>query len=438
MLVLKILIVVIALSRPPVEITQKPEGMVTAPQAVPVSELTEFERTISAIRKLDFLCPVKYAKMTEDELKAFISEKLDEENPKEEFQNELAAYKALGLLDDISGIRELLLELYTEQIAAFYDQKEHKLFSRNKPLFSGMLNDVVLIHELTHALQDQHFGLEKLIQKVEDNNDKLMALISLVEGDATFVQTQYMIKHRDWKLGEIFGIAFQQQEKFFSAPLLVRETMLFPYEKGIKYVTALHDSNGWTAVNTAYADPPVSSEQILHPEKYLSSRDDPREVSIPDLVPVLGKGWKLVNNNNLGELGIMVLFRRYLGIFRAKKPARGWDGDWYNYYVNGNDGREALIWAVVWDSVKDADEFFTSYRKLVTKKFAQHRLVDSWEKTNSVVWQYDHAVVYIGKNNDRSLMAELPKMELLARVIDKFAGFSLPDKINRNQKQEKP
>ena len=74
--------------------------------------------------------------------------------------------------------------------------------------------------ELTHALQDQHFGLEKLIQKVEDNNDKLMALISLVEGDATFVQTQYMIKHRDWKLGEIFGIAFQQQEKFFSAPLL--------------------------------------------------------------------------------------------------------------------------------------------------------------------------------------------------------------------------
>jgi len=435
MLFLHILIITIALFQPPAEITEEPQQVISGSQAVPIGELNKSERAATDIRKLDFLRAVEYEEVNEDELKAFINKKLDEEYPEDKFQNDLAAYKALGLLDDVSGIRKLLIELYTEQVAAFYDPESHRLFSRSKSPFSEMLNDIILVHELTHALQDQHFDLEKLLQQVKDDNDKLMARVSLVEGDATLAQIRYMLERRSWKLREMFGVAFQQQDKFFSAPYFVRKNLLFPYEKGVQYVTALYESNGWDAVNAAYADPPVSSEQILHPEKYIDSRDDPQKVSIPDLSPVLGEGWELVSSNNLGELNTMVMFRQYLGMFRAKKPADGWDGDWYNYYVNSNNGRQALIWATAWDSVKDAEEFFASYCKLVKKKFDGRKLLNFREKTNSALWQYDQVAVFVGRSDERNLVVEVPMIDLLVRVTDKFAEFSLPDNINLDEKK---
>lgn len=407
-------------------------------QNVPEKELSPHEKTISGVRELDFLRPVKYVKMDSAGLKSFLNKKIDEEMPPEKFFNELSAYKALGLIDDVSGIRELLIELYLEQGAGFYDHETDRVITNKDNQLSNALSDIVFIHELTHVLQDQHFDLDKLMEEVKDNNDRQMALISLVEGDASLAHSNYMINQRDWKLKDVFGFAFHGQEKFYSAPYVVRENLIFPYTKGLKFVSRLQHGGGWEEVNRAYRDLPVSSEQILHPEKYLDQRDDPRDVSIPDMAPVLGAGWKLLSENNLGELNTRILFRRHLGGWRAKKPSRGWDGDWYNYYGNAKSGRQALIWYTVWDSDRDAAEFFNSYRRLVKKKSKRLKPINLEEGEDSVVWKYKYKTVFLGKRGDKAVVIEVPRAELLEPVLDRLGGFSFSGGTKLKNKKDKP
>jgi len=389
----------------------------------PYFELSHYEAVVRSIRQLEFKYKVKYADFDNDELAAFINQRMDEDMPAEKLDNEFTVYKTLGLGEGIEDIRGLLLGLYFEQIAAFYDQRSRLLVTRKD---MTAFSDIIFVHELTHALQDQHFSLDKHFERVKDNNDRLMALTALVEGDASLVQTRYMFTQKEWKARDFLAMLGYEQEKIMNVPYFVRQNLLFPYTKGVKFATELFEQGGWEALNRAYRNPPASTEQILHPEKYFPERDDPREIMLPEIGAALGETWSLKSENNFGELNIYILLRKYIGGIWAKKPSRGWGGDWYNYYREADGDQYALVWDTVWDSVRDADEFFKAYRKLVERRFRENRSRRRLEDAGAVLWHYDNAVIFLGRNADEVLVMHFQKPELLQKALEKFPAFDIP------------
>ena len=170
-------------------------------------------------------------------------------------------------------------------------------------------------------------------------------------------------------LGSAFRMAAMDSPKLDAAPLFVREGMVRPYMDGWAFVKNLHAMGGQAAVDKAFRRPPASSEQVLHPEKYLAN-EAPLKVAVLNLLPVLGKGWKVLHENTLGEFGVNILLRTAkLGSSVIGPAARGWGGDRFRAYRH-EDGRVTLYWRTMWDSGRDAREFFDAYAGLLKRRFS--------------------------------------------------------------------
>src|SRR5205823_8832515 len=184
----------------------------------------EIERVTSEIRQLPFKQPVTYDVLTRAGIQKVIEGKLTEQFSDEEIKNMATGLAALGLLPRDYPLKQKYIELLGEQVAAFYDQHQHKLFMFEDASLASAQNRVVLAHELTHALQDQNFGLLKLPLEIKTNDDRALAASALIEGDATLLMTQYMLKHlslgalRDMLAGSLV----QNSEQLRTAPRYLR------------------------------------------------------------------------------------------------------------------------------------------------------------------------------------------------------------------------
>ncbi len=237
----------------------------------------QIEREVESIRGLKFKEPVDYNILSRAEIKQVISGKLGEVYSEEEFAQMGAALSRLGLLPDAYPLRQAYVDLMGEQIAAFYDQHAHKLFMFEDAPLANEQNRIVLAHELTHALQDQHFGLKKLPLEIKTNDDRAMAASALVEGDATLVMTEYMLRNislRSLKDSVTTSLA-QDTVQLQKAPRFLREMLVFPYLRGQEFCSAIHLQGGYEALSAAYANPPTSSAQILDASKYLGAVEAP-------------------------------------------------------------------------------------------------------------------------------------------------------------------
>ncbi len=238
---------------------------------------------------------------------------------------------------------------------------------------------VLTAHELAHALQDQHFP-GSLSPK--GNDDQVLAMRALFEGDANLVTYEYLARLGKRSAEDLLsanaGLAFDHGAwmglyEVDTAPRYMRESYLMPYTSGVGFVRALRARGGWAAVDEAYAHPPTSTEQVLHPEKYLGERDVPQEVRIPDLSESF-PDTELVREETLGEFGLRVLVHELEGEFLEAvhgTACEGWDGDRYRVLESKVNGSRVLIWASTWDSDEDAAEFFLRYRISLLRKYAQ-------------------------------------------------------------------
>jgi hypothetical protein len=329
------------------------------------SQREAIEREVVAIRGLPFKTPVDYRVLNRAEIRQTITGKLGEVFSEEELRHLSAALAALGLLPENFPLREKYIELLSEQVAAFYDQHQHKLFMYEDASLESSQNRVVLAHELTHALQDQHFGLSRLPLELKTNDDRAAAASALVEGDATLVMTEFTFKNLS--LGAIkdsLGTALtQNMQQLQTAPRYLREMLVFPYLRGQEFCAALTARGGFAAVSRAYADPPSSTAQILHPEKYLADpREEPQAIEWPDPT---AQGQKAIADNTVGEMGIRLLFTEWLDGVTAERASVGWRGDRYLAFDQGR----ALVWKTVWDTEGDAEEFFEAERRLLEKRY---------------------------------------------------------------------
>jgi hypothetical protein len=382
-------------------------------------ELAELEKAASEVRGLDFQKDVDYEVVDKSSLRGVIDERVKEEFPADKLERISVAYAKLGLIEEGVSLREAMLSLYSEQIAAFYDQKKRKLYSIKGLPFSKEFQKVLMVHELTHALQDQNFDLTTLPLELEDNDDRAMAALSLVEGDATLVFTQYATREVRLSLKDILAVVTTGQKGLTEAPYALQKNLMFPYLEGVRFVTRLYTEGGWKAVNKAFKDLPQSTEQIMHPDKYLKERDNPVAIVLPEFGSVGGREWELQEDNVLGELNIKVLFTQFIGSLRATRPSRGWGGDRFRVYRVKGDNDTILIWGTAWDTEKDREEFVTRYLQGVRKKYGKKEFRTIEEKDSATLVS-DEVVIWLGWKGKEALVLEAPDATTLAGMLWKF------------------
>jgi len=162
------------------------------------------------------------------------------------------------------------------------------------------------------------------------------------------------------------GVSGEMARAYPDIPAAVRETVVFQYVAGVNFVSWAYQRAGWDGVNALLAHPPVSTEQILHPEKYFVHAEYPLAVHVGGVSPYTQGGWQLAENATVGEFLIRVLGEQFLPTARAQSVAAGWDGDRLLAFTRGND--LAIVWLTAWDSEAEAAEFFAGYAAILAAK----------------------------------------------------------------------
>jgi len=357
----------------------------------------------SELRELKILKPVKSGAQSRAEIESMIVKNLDAETTPEEMHAAETLLKVFGLAPKDFAYRSFLIKLLTEQVAGYYDPKAQQFYLADWIELEGQ--KPVMAHELTHALQDQHFNLKRFENWPKGDSDAELAAHALIEGDATLAMTLYMAKNPLVALAFIRSLGAQEaaSEQFKQAPRALRESLLFPYEEGSNWATALYKRGGWELVSQAFTKLPQSSEQILHADKYFSY-DAPQKLTLPDFRNVLGPAWKRVDYDVNGEWGCYLILDEFLNdTSESKKAAAGWGGDRFALYENKPD-EFFVAQLTAWDTPLDAQEFFSAYARRTVKRYADAKELKSDD--DRFEWQTSSGRVVLELRGSRVAVVE--------------------------------
>lgn len=384
--------------------TPVPSGTVSADK---LKVLDQVEKDAAKFRELKPLADVPETFLTEDELRANLTKEMEDDYPRDEAAQDAKELWLMRLSDDPNlDLYQLYIDLQTEQVLGYYDQISKELFVRNDGDKLTPSARQTLAHEFVHALQDQHFDLEKMLPTETTDDDGSLAIRSLVEGDATvsgLLYAQQYMSQQDYQ-SIINESSNADTSVLDSAPKYIQESLYFPYDQGVQFVIALNILNGYDEINDAFANPPASTEQIMHPEKYL--KDMPQPAPLVPLTDTLGTGWTHADNGTLGEFDLKVILEEN----HASDPeggAAGWGGGVYEYYENGDDALHMIN--TVWDTGRDADEFEDS----INETF------DGYSKNGTIISDSDGKRFYSIKRIDKQItVGASTDKDALQRAMD--------------------
>lgn len=319
------------------------------------------------VRQLPALGPVKSGLKSRGQIKNLIMARLNEENTPREMRASELTLRKLGLVDDAFRLRRFMVNLLTEQVAGYYDPRAREFYLAD--WIEVEAQELVMSHELAHALQDQHFDLRRFEKWPEKNSDAELAAHALIEGDATLVMAFYMARdpRRALQIFKSMLSAGIDTKRIDEAPRALRATLLFPYEQGREWAQTIQRRGGWEAISKAYAELPLSTEQILHPEKYIA-REKPEAVSLPNVAAALGPDWRRVDEDVSGEWGYYLILGQFIPDGEAKRAAAGWNGDRYALYERRRTNQLCLVHLSSWDGEAEAREFAAAYAQRTEKR----------------------------------------------------------------------
>lgn len=388
--------------------------------------LNAIMRQASELRGLPLSEEVAFVERKEKGIQLQMLVEVLEKVPKEEYLATEKLMVALGFLSPEDDLRGILVGLYSEQVAGAYDPDRKEVTVVSGKSLGKNTEELTVAHEVIHVLQDQAFDLRaKPLHDESYNGDAQTAILALIEGDAEQSTRSYGARYLGIEYGsdkdDMINITgFPALE---SAPQYISESLLFPYTAGRRFVNALIKAGGQEAVNQALKDPPLSTELILHPEKYLAEhRDNPAAVVIPDLSSSLGKGFKLIKEECLGEFDIDLMFREYYGSNNKAYIAAGWGGNSTHYYDNAPAGGYVLASQTLWDKPKDASEFYNGFRKLLEKRFGD-RLSVLGKSSRATVFKAEDTLIYLGSTGGATLMLHAPSSTVLDNALSGFPEF---------------
>jgi hypothetical protein len=382
--------------------------------------LADIEEEMQTVRDLELLDPINVSTMTLEEYQEQTREEL-EGYPAESWQRDQAALVAMGLLDENADIQDIYTQAYGGSFVGYYDPATDEMvliaFSDGEDL--SPLGQVTYAHETVHAIQDQHFDLEDMLSSsLEGNGDGALAVRSLIEGDAMTAEAQYLLDNRELALAyleEVMGIQENDPDLAGDMPGFLIAQIGFPYEHGVEFVQYLYDEGGWELVNEAYTTPPTSTEQILHPEKYLEG-EEPIEVEIEDLSAVLGEDWEEIQADTWGEFGVdTLLVESDLSTRQVRRASEGWGGDAYSIMLN-EDNELAVVWQSEWDSERDAREFARTYAEREIERIDG----DADNSDDMTVIVGDDSVIIIVQDGESVTYVQAPTQEEAELLLDEL------------------
>ncbi|NHZ71331.1 MAG: hypothetical protein GWP18_06780 [Proteobacteria bacterium] len=304
-------------------------------------------------RGLPFLSVPTVILLDSDDFTQRVNADLKEDIDSAELASDEALFKLMGLLDDDADLEAMLIALYTEQVAGFYDPEVKELVVPVSIDGITPLQRVVIVHELVHALTDQHFDFNDEYERRldEGTGDDAAGLLALIEGDATYQQFLFLegMSPADAVQVALEAIAIDTSVLDL-APEWMQKDLSFPYEQGLGFVGELVATGGLKGVDEAYQDMPFSTEQILDPNKYLRSEGpddlDPLTVSLD--------GWDLSDEATFGEWGIRMLLTDTVTPGAATQAGAGWGNDTYRFFERGDDA--AIAWTYAGETEQDAED----------------------------------------------------------------------------------
>ncbi len=390
-----------------------------------ISQMETIQNQVSHMRGLDPHGEFSREIQSTDELRQDLVEAFEEEMSEYDSWEYTLTLSIFGLLDESFDIYHFHVDLLTEQIAGYYDHETKEMVLVAGGEFGGP-ERMTYAHEYTHALQDQNFDIEDGIgyndESCEVNSERCAAIEALLEGDATLSETQWFIHYSTDKDHADLMAYYNDMEMpvMDQAPAFLGQDLLFPYQYGYDFVQTLFDRGGWDAVNRAYKNPPVSTEQILHPERY--PEDVPSLVNLPDILPILGNGWELVDQDVVGEWYTYLILafgldeNARISTSRAARAAEGWAGDAYAVYYQDQNEAAAMIYEALWETDAEAKDFVDTFKTYATGRFG-----NPIEGQNPTIWQDEmglHAFYVENSSTTWIFAPDLATVENIRKALD--------------------
>lgn len=338
-----------------------------SPTTVPL-DIDQLAQEVSSIRRLPLQQPIVSEFQDEAQLKQRLEGEMADKFAQEDLASSQQVLQFLGLVPADVKLENLLLDLYEEQVLGYYDDQAKTLFVVERPNDSQALVRFTLAHEITHALEDQSFDLGRFSPpRFMGNDDQLSAATAMLEGDASLSTAFYLKENISLgsSLNLLFSALSQDNSTLDSAPFYVQASLQFPYEDGLRFAQTVYETLGWAGLDQAFTVVPSSTEQILHPEKYLQGNDPPQEMEIPEQAEL--EGWTLIRDNVLGEFDFRTWFRTLLPEEDANRCAEGWGGCRYQLWQR--ESKVVFLLNSVWDSTQDAQEANYGLEMFLKKRF---------------------------------------------------------------------
>lgn len=405
--------------QPTTTITESPPPEPIPPEIA--EQMDQIQAQVIELRGLQPTGDVNRVLLPRDQLRQKVESDFFEDYSPEEAVEDSLVLSALGLLEPDFDMLTFYQDLFSEQVAGFYDDQNEEMDVILGIEFGGQ-ERLIYSHEYTHALQDQNFDIEEGLnysdESCEQDSERCAAIQALLEGDASKLEIDWLLTYATQQ--DIIDIqnslAEYEGPVLENAPGFIQEDFLFPYLNGQDFVEHLYDLGGWEAVNEAYRNVPVSTEQILHPERYPA--DLPEIVNIPDISPILGEGWREIDRGVMGEWYTFLILAHGLDpearLDEAESQAAsdGWGGDEYLVYYNDQNDSIVLVMHTSWESVTDTTQFYNAFQKHSTARFGAPENV----QMDRIGWSHDGGYTEISTQNQFTTWVLAPNEEMTDQI----------------------
>ena len=365
-----------------------PEFLATADEVLhDMSEITGWK----------LITPLRKSIRSREEIHAYVLAQMnDEKDAKERYASTRSA-EAFGLIPRGFNLETFLVDLLTEQIAGLYDPKAHEFYIAD--WIPADEQRMVMSHELTHALEDQHFQIESWVKAARPNDDAELAREAVLEGSAMAAMLDYMLKDRGLKLRDlpdidpsVFVGDLTATPMMKKAPPFIKDSLMFPYFSGLTFSMTVLKTDGWHGFSSVFEHPPANTQQILHPELYRSGKAAaPVKLDLPDNFP--GPTWSKLEENAMGEFGWKEILKQFLDDDRAKKLSTAWDGDFYATFEQKDAKKLLLVTRLRLASEEAAARFFGQYSEALEQKYPERK--NLFRRPNSFSFETPYGGVFL-------------------------------------------
>ena len=361
----------------------------------------EVLKQMSELLDLPIKEPLKKSLRSKQEIRDYLVREEKEDRTDQERYVDSKTLQAFGLIPKDFPLDAFMLDVLTDQVAGLYDPKSKEFYIAD--WIPADEQREVMSHELTHALEDQSFHIDPWIKAARPNDDAELAREAVSEGSALAAMVDYTMRDQSVGVRDLPDVSLiirsgavaemDKDPKLSKAPGYIRDELLFPYLAGTGFSQQfLKAHSGWKDLHLIFQNPPVSTQQIMHPELYLSNVK-PEAVVLPDWKNLAPDDWKLLEENVLGEFGLGEVLKQFLGQQRADMISSAWKGDRYALFESAKSKNISLVFRIALDNPEDAARFFGQYSELLELKHTDRK--ELYRRPNFFQFQTEAGGVFL-------------------------------------------